>query len=162
MIGVMSNPARTWNLGTREGVVGYISCAVIPDVQRAVQLHGHLRPFGIVFATVTSGGAAPRPTPLLIGHPGMDGSAIKQAMQRAVVRTHAVGCAWVRQDCFTLRAGMQPTLVVLQVEHRAFPDLEWHANLASRKLAPFAGPYELAASEVTLSKTAFLPQRWMQ
>lgn len=161
MIRAMSSNRIAYDLNTREGVVAYLQCAVVPDVQRAFALRGRVSPFGIVFARVVQGRPAKLPHPLMVGQPGMNAMAIKLAIQKLAARVGAVGCAYVRQDRFEDRAGSESQMVVLQVEHQQFPDLVWCGPVLRGALGPFAGPLDLGVAPVGLRKTAFLPQRCM-
>lgn len=158
MIGSMPSNRVTYDLTARDGVIAYLQCAVMPDIQRAFSLRGSLAPFGVVFARQ---GSSKMPTPLLVGQPGMGAATIKQAVQKLALRVQAVGCAYVRQDRFDLRAGGEATLVVVQVEHKAFEDLAWCAPVVQGKLLPFAGPEAVMQASAVLKRTALMPERCM-
>jgi hypothetical protein len=164
MIRVMAT--HVYNLNTLDGVHAYLTDTILADIRKAFGMRGALAPFGVVFATLVGAEVLTNPRPLVVGHPGLNAMGVKRAIQQLANASRAVGCVYARQDSFKpIEVGgelaLEQPMIVVQLEHQAFPDRVWHAKVTRRELTPFVGPELLSTAKLQLKQTAFLPQRWM-
>lgn len=152
--------AAIYDLQDRAQLERYVQQSLILDINQAYELRHMCEPFAVVIAKVVNGRACNVPHPIVVGHARVSSS--RKAMDRAIkgtVRdTQAHGVFVVAQMQLTLD-GRKQRRIVVQLEHRVFGDLVWHAEVLANSLGLWEGPKELGGSEIR--KTAFLPERWM-
>ncbi len=142
------------NFTQRAACEAYVQTEVLPAVRRTYERYSAIRPYGIVLGTRLQGTNTVVATgkPITVGAPGLGARAIRRAIAQMAERTVALGAIYVASN-------EDETSVLVQLEHKAFGDLVWTAQVVARRLEPFLGP--VAITQAGLKPTRFLAHRWM-
>lgn len=160
----MNPPTPPPDLRTREGCVLYVQNTLLPELVRVYGRTGIIHPHGYVFCAALGGNVLPSPQPHMVGQHGLQGRALRRALQQVANQASGIGAVLVRQDDFTHRATPDASLavIVVQLEHKAFADLVWTAGVTRKtREIVFAGPVDLAHAEIEIKPLCALAARWM-